>query len=175
MTLLFDTREADPHPWERHLPEGWRIERGTLETGDLALARLPEGVVIERKTPCDLSSCIGASRERFERELRRGRYVGRFIVIVEGTLSDVQRAARGIHPNSINGTLAAWSVRFCPIIFAGGVAPAADFAFRALAAQVRDIQRAAQSISNDPFAPEPLTENQTRHSGRTARKPALMQ
>jgi hypothetical protein len=55
MTLLFDTREPDPHPWERHPPEGWRIERGTIETGDIALARLPEGVVIKRKTPSDLA------------------------------------------------------------------------------------------------------------------------
>ena len=170
MTLLFDTREPDPHPWAEHLPEGWRIEHGTLETGDIALARIPEGVVIERKTPSDLAGCIGASRERFERELRRGRYVGRFLIVVEGSLSDVQRAARGIHPNSINGTLASWAVRFCPIIFAGSTAGAADFAFRALASQVRDIQRAAQSIQADPSAPVTLPTQQTRHSGRTARR-----
>lgn len=171
MTLLFDTREPDPHPWARHLPEGWKIQRGTLETGDIALARLPEGVVIERKTPSDLAGCIGASRERFERELRRGRYVGRFLIVVEGTLSDVQHAARGIHPNSVNGSLAAWAVRFCPILFCGSPAGAADFAFRALAAQVRDIQRDAQSIREEPSAPEPPSANQTRHSGRTAQKP----
>jgi hypothetical protein len=52
---------------------------------DIALAALPEGAVVERKTPTDLTSCIGAGRERFERELRRGRYVGRLIVVIEGT------------------------------------------------------------------------------------------
>jgi ERCC4-type nuclease len=174
MTLLFDTREPDPHPWARHLPEGWCIVRGTLETGDIALARIPEGVVIERKTPHDLVGCIGASRERFERELRRGRYVGRFLIVVEGSLEDVQRAARGIHPNSIIGTLAAWAVRFCPIIFAGSTAGAAEFAFRALAAQVRDIQRDAQSLREEPSAPITLPTQQTRHSGRTARKQPVM-
>lgn len=168
MTLIFDTREPDPHPWARHLPEGWRIVRGTLETGDIALARLPEGVVIERKTPSDLAGCIGASRERFERELRRGRYVGRFLIVVEGSLSDVHLVARGIHPNSVNGSLAAWAVRFCPIIFAESTAGAADFAFRALAAQVRDIQRDFQSIREESSPPEPLSTNQTRHSRRTA-------
>ena len=168
ITLLFDTREPDPHPWAAHLPEGWRIESGTLETGDIALARLPEGVVIERKTPSDLAGCIGASRERFERELRRGRYVGRFLIVVEGTLSDVQLAARGIHPNAISGTLASWAVRFCPIIFAGSTAGAADFAFRALAAQVRDIQRAAQSIQAEPSAPVTLTEKKNAPQRLTA-------
>jgi ERCC4-type nuclease len=174
MTILLDTREPDPHPWARHLPEGWRIVRGTLETGDIALARLPEGVVIERKTPSDLAGCIGASRERFERELRRGRYVGRFLIVVEGSLSDVQRAARGIHPNSISGTLASWAVRFCPIIFAGSTAGAADFAFRALASQVRDIQRAAQSIQAEPSAPVTLTEKKNAPQRLTARRRAIM-
>ena len=174
ITLLFDTREPDPHPWAAHLPEGWRIEIGTLETGDIALARIPEGVVVERKTPSDLAGCIGASRERFERELRRGRYVGRFLIVVEGSLSDVQHAARGIHPNSISGTLASWAVRFCPIIFAGSTAGAADFAFRALASQVRDIQRAAQSIQQEPSAPVTLAETKNEPQRLTARRSAVM-
>lgn len=174
MTVVFDTREPDPHPWAAHLPEGWKMQHGTLETGDIALARLPEGVVVERKTPSDLAGCIGASRERFERELRRGRYVGRFLIVVEGTLSDVQLAARGIHPNSITGTLASWAVRFCPIIFAGSTAGAADFAFRALAAQVRDIQRAAQSIQAEPSAPVTLTEKKNAPQRLTARRRAIM-
>jgi ERCC4-type nuclease len=146
MTLLFDTREPDPHPWAAHLPEGWRIEHGTLETGDIALARIPEGVVVERKTPSDLAGCIGASRERFERELRRGRYVGRFLIVVEGSLADVQRAARGIHPNSISGTLAPWAVKFCQIIFCRIDGGSSGLRFPRPRSQVRENQRDAQSI-----------------------------
>ncbi len=82
--------------------------------------------------------------------------------------------ARGISPNAVNGSLAAWTVRFCPIIFAGSTAGAADFAFRALAAQVRDIQRDAQSLREEPAAPMTLPTQQTRHSGRTARRCAIM-
>lgn len=65
MTLALDTREPWPHPWHPYLPEGWRMQRGTLETGDIALARLPEGVVIERKTASDLAGCLGRERARF--------------------------------------------------------------------------------------------------------------
>jgi hypothetical protein len=36
VTLLVDTREPDPHPWESHIRPGWNFERGTLETGDIA-------------------------------------------------------------------------------------------------------------------------------------------
>lgn len=72
MRVTVDNRDPWPHPWAKFLPEGWEVVRGALETGDVVLSALPEGAVIERKTPGDMASCIGASRERFERELRRG-------------------------------------------------------------------------------------------------------
>jgi DNA excision repair protein ERCC-4 len=150
VTLAFDTREPNPHPWAVHLPEGWQIVSGVLETGDIALARLPEGVVIERKTASDLAGCLGRERGRFERELKRGRYCGRFLVVCEGTVAEVIRAAPGIHRNAVLGTLAAWSVRYCPFIFAGTARDAADFAFRALAAQVRDIKRQHEALEVSP-------------------------
>lgn len=146
MNVIFDTREPSPHPWEQFLPAGWTFESGTLETGDVALSCLPDGVVIERKTPGDLAGCIGSSRERFERELKRSRYCGRFIVVCEGGITDVMIAARGLHRNAIVGTVASWTIRYCPFVFAGTVAAAADFAFRALQSQVRDIERASKSI-----------------------------
>jgi DNA excision repair protein ERCC-4 len=139
--VLFDTREPSPHPWQRYLPEGWELERAALDTGDFCLASHPHGAVIERKTPCDMASCIGAGRERFERELRRGRYCGRFVVLVEGTLSEVADAARGIHQNSVLGSLPAWVLRFCPFVFAGSQRLAADFAFRLLASQLPSSER----------------------------------
>lgn len=147
LRLTLDTREPDPHPWERYIPAGWTVERATLETGDVALTRLPDGVVIERKTPVDLAGCIGSNRERFERELKRGRYVGRMIVVVEGTLADVCTVARGMSHNAITGSLATWTARYCPFVFCGTVPAAADFAFRALASQVRDIQRQAEAMT----------------------------
>jgi DNA excision repair protein ERCC-4 len=147
--ILCDTREPWPHPWTAMLPLGWTLERASLETGDFCLATHPHGAVIERKTPCDMASCMGAGRERFERELRRGRYVGRFVVVVEGSLSDVAVAARGIHHNAVVGTLAAWSFRFCPFVFAGTERLAADFAFRLLASQLRAERRYPRQAIHD--------------------------
>jgi ERCC4-type nuclease len=117
------------------------LTREGLETADVCVAGLPDGVLVERKSPPDLAACLGRERERFERELKRGRHCGRLLVVVEGNFTDVVRAARGIHRNAIVGTVAAWSVRFCPIIFAGDVATAAAIAFRALASQVQDAER----------------------------------
>jgi DNA excision repair protein ERCC-4 len=99
-----------------------------LETGDLALAALPDGAVVERKTVPDLLGCIGKSRERFERELKRSRHVGRLMIVVEGTLANVLAQSCGIHPSAIIGTLAAWQRRYTPICFAGNVETAAKIA-----------------------------------------------
>ena len=147
MKVTVDNRDPWPHPWASFLPAGWELVREKLETGDVVLSALPESAVIERKTPSDLASCIGANRERFERELKRGRYVGKLIVMIEGTLADVCDASRGISHNAIVGTLAAWTLRYCPFVFCGSVQAAADFAFRILAAQVRDVERMAKAIS----------------------------
>lgn len=146
MTIACDTREPWPHPWEQHLPPGWSLFREGLETGDFAVAALPQGTLVERKSVSDFLACIGRERERFERELKRGRYAGRLLVIVEGTLQDVLAASRGISRASILGTTAAWASRYAPIIFAGSVPLAADLAFRCLGAQIRDIKRAAAAI-----------------------------
>ena len=63
------------------------------------------------------------------------------VVVVEGTLTDVAVAARGIHHNAVVGTLAAWTRCYCPFVFCGSERLAADFAFRFLAGQLRGIER----------------------------------
>jgi hypothetical protein len=141
MIVLADTREPWPHPWAATLPEGWALERAVPETGDLILASHPHGAVVERKTPSDMASCIGASRERFERELKRARYCGRMIVVIKGSLSDVAVAARWVNHNAVLGTLASRTLRYCPFVFAGSWRLAAEFAWRLLASQLPSEER----------------------------------
>jgi ERCC4-type nuclease len=133
---MVDNRDPWPHPWTKFFPEGWEVVRDSLETGDMALSVLPEGAIIERKTPSDMVRWIGAGRERFEKELKRGRYVGRMIVVIEGALADVCAASRGISHNAIMGTLAAWTLRYCPFVLCGSPQEAGNFAFRFLALDV---------------------------------------
>ena len=65
------------------------------------------GAVIERKA-ADLLACLGRERERFERELMRSRYLGRFAVVVEAGLPDLLTlAAADLSAASIVGSLAA--------------------------------------------------------------------
>ncbi|MCG3150163.1 MAG: hypothetical protein PCFJNLEI_03641 [Verrucomicrobiae bacterium] len=142
ITVLCDTREPGPaHPWRRWLPAHVTLERRALDTGDFALAGLPDAAVVERKTVSDFLGCLTSNRDRFERELARSRHVGRFVVIVEGTLLDCIRARGGLSEASLLGTVAAWSRRYCPIIFAGTERHAAELAYRFLAGQITEGQR----------------------------------
>jgi len=149
MRLTIDSREPDPHPWIPFLPAGWTVERTALETGDIALTALPEGAVCERKTASDLAACLSSGRDRFQRELARSRYVGRFVVVCEGSLSDLLQAARGMSEASVIGTLAAWERRYCSFMFAGSVRLAAEFTWRFLRGQTVEVERAAKALEGD--------------------------
>ena len=128
--IIIDTREPSPHPWVPWWPTGTAFEYGTLETGDFAVKGFEDGAVVERKTATDFLGCIGDNRDRFEMELRRSRRVGHFIVIVSASLHTVIREARIIHPAAIIGTVAAWTRRYCPIVFADNDAHAAALCLR---------------------------------------------
>ncbi len=149
IVILCDTREPWPHPWQRWLPPNVQLEQTTLETGDFALAGLPDAAVVERKTVADLLACMTAGRDRFTRELARSRYAGRFIVIVEGTLLDCIRDRGGLSEPSLLGTVAAWTRRYCPIIFAGNPRHAALLAYRYLAGQLTEAYRLTKAYQED--------------------------
>ena len=143
ISLLCDTRESWPHSWARFLPAHVRLIRGKLDTGDFCLLGHEAGFVVERKTVTDLLGCVGNGRERFTRELERAATLQGFCIVVEGHLSDLLAETRAIHREAIIGTLAAWERRHCNIVFAGRQIVAAEFAWRYLAGQVRDAEKAA--------------------------------
>ena len=126
MRVIFDEREPKDYPWLAHFPPGWEFERARPETGDVTLAAMPEAGVIERKTPSDLIACMTSARERFEREFARSRYLGRFVVVVEGGLPDVLATRRQMSEASVIGSLAAWQRRYAGFFFAGSIKMAAD-------------------------------------------------
>ena len=157
MRLIVDNREPKEHGWFAHFSADVKIEWGTLETGDFALAALPDAAVIERKAVSDLLACLGRERERFERELQRSRYLGRLVVVCEGTVADLlcetRRRGGGMSDASILGTLAAWQRRFCPFFFAGSVRVAAEFTERYLRGQIKEVERTAKALERETVKP----------------------
>ena len=87
-------------------------------------------------------------------DMARSRYCGAFCIIVEGDLREVILQVRGVHYNASMSTIATWSRRYGPILFAGGQHAAADLAYRFLAGQVREINRAAKALSKITVDPD---------------------
>ena len=62
---------------------------GTLAIGDYSIVGLENHIAIERKALADLIGCLTTDRDRFERELHRGRALDYFALVIEATLSDL--------------------------------------------------------------------------------------
>lgn len=89
MKILIDTREQAPFGFN-----GYDVtpETATLPVGDYSLPGFEDRAAIERKSLNDLIGCLmGKDRERFERELARGRHYDLFAVVVEASLADVSQ------------------------------------------------------------------------------------
>jgi len=163
-----DTREQTP--W---LLPG--ILRCTLDTGDLSccLAHAPADgrpglVTIERKSHADCWGVIGNGRERFERELERMAVIPYRLIVVEATARSIlvpppqqtpgHVKGRYLHPSHAMGSLIAWMLDRCPVVFWDDHATAANWAARWL---LKAHERAARR-ELEREAAQPLTPNTER-------------
>jgi DNA excision repair protein ERCC-4 len=114
--VVIDTREQTPLPFSR-----LKTQSGTLISGDYSIAGLEDLFSVERKTVADLvACCVGANRERFERELHRLRGYRFKRLLVVG--SEAEILAGNYHskimPKAVLATLGAFKVRYdLPVVF----------------------------------------------------------
>jgi len=139
ITIIIDTREQ--YPLSFALP----TERGTLTTGDYSIRGLERFIGIERKSPDDLACCLkNGQRERFERELSRGRGLDYFALVVE---ADMATLAAGEYrsamlPKAVMQSLLCFSVRYrLPVFFCPGRAYAARTVESLLVKYVAEIEK----------------------------------
>ena len=114
MKIIIDTREQQPYSFNGP------VEVGTLSTGDYSICGLENHIAVERKTIDDLIGCLTKDRDRFERELHKGRALDYFCLVIEGNLSDLAngRYRSKMLPKSAIQSLMAFSVRYrLPIFF----------------------------------------------------------
>ncbi len=115
LVIIVDTREQDPLKFT--LPS----EQGTLTTGDYSIKGLERFVAIERKSPDDLVGCLKkGQRERFEKELSRGKGLDYFALVVESELAGLANGSyrSKMIPKAVIQSLLAFSVRYrLPIFF----------------------------------------------------------
>jgi ERCC4-type nuclease len=116
ITILIDTREQCP--WSFSLP----TVKGTLGTGDYSLAGCGDWISIERKSLNDLIGCLSGGRDRFTKELERGRRIQNFSVIVEAHYTDILKGnfRSEMNPRAAWGSIIALQERYgVPFYFAG--------------------------------------------------------
>jgi len=111
--IKIDSREQKPYEFENS-------EVGPIPVGDYSLVGLENHIAVERKTLDDLIGCLTAGRDRFERELFKGRSLDYFCLVIECSLSDLAngnyRSQMG--PKSAVQSLLAFSIRYrLPVFF----------------------------------------------------------
>lgn len=130
MTILVDTREQLPYnftglhmdpsvdPLEREIG----VARATLAAGDYSIAGHEHGgFALERKSLADAYSTFTTGRERFERELERGRVFEYFGIVVEATWRGMNVPpphVERVKPATVIKSLLSWSIDYGVHVFA---------------------------------------------------------
>lgn len=106
--IVIDTREQLPYSFQ------FESIRSALKTGDYSLIGLETTIAIERKSLDDFIGCITTGRDRFEKELSRADLLEKFWVVIEANLTSIEKGLyrSKVNPESVLGTLAAWSNRY---------------------------------------------------------------
>lgn len=162
-----DSREQNPF-----LFEGYQAmpEPATLPVGDYSLPGFEERAAVERKSLDDLIGCLmGKDRERFEKELARGRHYDLFVVVVEASLADVSQGCyrSDMRPQAALQSIIAFQVRYrVPFVWAGNRAGAEYVTFSMLQKYLREIEeRYRQAMKSQKGGKDREDEDNVRGSG----------
>jgi DNA excision repair protein ERCC-4 len=140
MRILIDTREQTPFTFKSY---DVTPELATLPVGDYSLPGFEDRVSIERKSLDDLIGCLmNGNRERFKKELARGRCYELFAVVVEANLSDLSqgRFRSEMKPHGALQSIITFQVRYrVPFLWCGNRAGAEYMTYGLLAKYLREI------------------------------------
>jgi len=134
-------------------------ETATLPVGDYSMPGFEDRAAIERKSLNDLIGCLmGKDRERFERELSKGRFYDLFAVVVEAPFFDVSRGRyrSEMKPQAALQSIITFQVRYrLSLIWAGNRAGAEYVTHGLLAKYLREIgERYHQAVKAQNGAKE---------------------
>ena len=119
--ILIDTREKQPYQF---IQTNIDTQVDTLPIGDYSIMGFTDRVAVERKSLDDLVGCLmGKSRDRFERELQKGRFLELFVVVVEASMYDIRSGAyrSNMKPHAVLQSIIAFQIRYgTSFMFCGG-------------------------------------------------------
>ena len=147
LRVVVDSREQAPFTFSG-LPV--EVEVGALEAGDYSVRGFERRVAVERKALGDLVGCLGADRQRFERELARLRGYDEAAVVVEAPAVALRtgRYLGRLDSGAAWQSVLAFSMRYrMPFIFCADRADAEAVTFDLLRHYARDRWRELQALA----------------------------
>ena len=108
MKIVIDSREKTPLTFT--LP----TEVAGLKTGDYSVKGVEDKIAIERKTINDLVGSLSTARKRFEAELKRGKDLEFFALVIETTFDQLIQGKykSKMTPQAVAQSLFAFQVRY---------------------------------------------------------------
>lgn len=133
-TAIVDTREKRPLNLEYTPGHKLMCQPGKLYTGDYSIKGLEKHVAIERKSLEDLMGCIGAQRERFEKEIERLKGFEVKALVVESTWKQIEDGdyRSKVKPSAAIGSLMGWIAEGIPVVMTQNHTRAGVFVARML-------------------------------------------
>ena len=147
LPIVRDSREQAPFAFSGRPVE---VEVGALEAGDYSVRGFERRVAVERKELGDLVGCLGADRERFQRELARLRGYDAAAVVVESPAVALRtgRYLGRLDSGAAWQSVLAFSMRYrMPFIFCADRADAEAVTFDLLRHYARDRWRELQALA----------------------------
>ena len=128
MEIIIDNREKQAFTFEGEAYPNTTTVRGSLTVGDYSVKGLENSIAIERKSLADLMGCLGVGRERFQREILRGRALDCFAVVCEGRWRDLVKGKyrSKVKPASAIQSVASFMARHRCQFFFAETRPAAE-------------------------------------------------
>lgn len=147
ISILVDTREQNPYEFAK-----WEVQthQAGLPAGDYSLIGFEDRAAVERKSLDDLIGCLmGKERERFERELAKGRAYEMFAVVVEADLQDVAsgRYRSKMRSHAALQSITALYIRYgTPFLFCGDQSDGEYMTFSLLSKYVYEIEKRFRQV-----------------------------
>ncbi|HAL92386.1 MAG TPA: hypothetical protein DCM68_05110 [Verrucomicrobia bacterium] len=167
LPVVCDSREQLPFGFAG-LPA--TVTVGTLEAGDYSIRGFERRVAVERKSLQDLVGCLGAERDRFERELVRLRGYDAAAVVVEEPMAALRAGHyRGrLDPEAAWQSILAFSMRYrVPFIFCRDRAEAEQVTYHTLRHFARDRWRELQALHGGSRIAQDATRDGATAGGQT--------
>lgn len=133
--IVIDSREQMAWDFSPYIGDEWTVATGTLTHADYSIQSLSDMISLERKSLQDIVMCCGSERDRFVRELLALRGYKCKAVIIEASMSEIDKGGwRGkVTPSQVTGSMASWMVKYnIPFICACNHELAAKTAFTIL-------------------------------------------